>query len=119
MSRSTLSNTIVIASTSPTAGGAGWWLRPNWTRKGLIGGVAVSEPAIEMPANPGVVVRRGANTIAITGKTLVDFTTVANLYQACASLAPSVTTGPYAVTLMWPVRVGVAFPGGAQPAAPR
>ena len=105
------SNTIVIASSISNGGGAAI-AAAELDTQGLIGGVAVSEPAIEMPANPGVVVRRGANTIAITGKTLVDFTTVANLYQACASLAPSVISGPYAVAY------AAGFASAAFPVAP-
>ena len=65
--------------------------------QGLISGVAVSEPAIEMPANPGVTVRRGSAEVAVTGKRRWWTSPYANLYQACASLAPSVSTSPAAV----------------------
>lgn len=91
----TPANTIVIASSISNGGGAAI-AAAELDTQGLISGVAVSEPAIEMPANLGVTVRRGSADVAITGKTLVDFTTYANLYQACASLAPSVSTSPFA-----------------------
>jgi len=91
----TPSNTIVIASSISNGGGAAIAAAEQDTQ-GLISGVAVSEPAVELPANPGVSVQRGASTLAVTGKTLVDFTTYANLYQSCAALAPSISSTPYA-----------------------
>ena len=91
----TPANTIVIASSISNGGGAAIAAAEQDTQ-GLISGVAVSEPALELPANPGVTVRRGSTDLAVTGKTLVDFTTYANLYQACASLAPSVSASPFA-----------------------
>jgi len=104
-------NTIVIASSISNGGGAAIAAAEQDTR-GLISGVAVSEPAVELPANPGVTVRRGATTVAVTGKTLVDYTTYANLYQACASLAPSISTSPYASGF------AAGFAGAAFPVAP-
>ena len=91
----TPANTIVIASSISNGGGAAI-AAAELDTQGLISGVAVSEPALELPANPGVTVRRGNTEVAVTGKTLVDFTTYANLYQACASLAPSISHTPYA-----------------------
>ncbi|QXL85395.1 D-(-)-3-hydroxybutyrate oligomer hydrolase [Comamonas sp. NLF-1-9] len=91
----TPANTITIASSISNGGGAAI-AAAELDTQGLISGVAVSEPAIEMPANAGVTVQRGATTIAVTGKNLVDFTTVANLYQACAALAPSQASAPFA-----------------------
>lgn len=88
-------NVLVIASSISNGGGAAI-AAAELDTQGWISGVAVSEPAVELPANPGVTVRRGAATVAVTGKTLVDFTSWANLYQACASLAPSIADGPYA-----------------------
>ncbi|MBY0465946.1 MAG: D-(-)-3-hydroxybutyrate oligomer hydrolase, partial [Burkholderiales bacterium] len=105
------SNTIVIASSLSNGGGAAI-AAAEQDASGLIDGVAVSEPAIEMPANPGVTVKRGSTTVAVTSKTLVDFTTHANLYQACASLAPSVSTSPYAAAF------AAGFAGAAFPVAP-
>lgn len=107
----TSANTIVIASSISNGGGAAIAAAEQDTQ-GLISGVAVSEPAIEMPANPGVTVQRGSTTLAVTGKTLVDFTTYANLYQSCAALAPSVSNSPYAAAF------SAGFAGAALPIAP-
>lgn len=107
----TPANTIVIASSISNGGGAAI-AAAELDTQGLISGVAVSEPAIEMPANPGVTVRRGSADVAVTGKTLVDFTTYANLYQACASLAPSVSTSPFAAAF------AAGFASAALPIAP-
>ena len=87
-------NTIVIASSISNGGGAAI-AAAELDTEGLIGGVAVSEPAIEMPAGAGVAVQRGATPVATTGRNLIDFTTWANLYQACASIAPSLAAAPY------------------------
>ena len=87
-------NTIVIASSVSNGGGAALAAAEQDTL-GLIGGVAVAEPAVELPAVPGVSVKRGATTLAVFGKTLVDFTTTANLYQSCASLSTQLAGTPY------------------------
>ena len=87
-------NTIVIASSVSNGGGAALAAAEQDTL-GLIGGVAVAEPAVELPASPGVSVKRGATTLAVSGKTLVDFTTTANLYQSCASLSTQLAGTPY------------------------
>ncbi len=86
-------NTLVIASSISNGGGAAL-AAAELDSTGLIDGVAVSEPAVEMPTSPAVVVRRGANAVPVTSKTLIDFTTQANLFQACAALAPSVASAP-------------------------
>jgi len=91
----TPANTIVIASSISNGGGAAIAAAEQDTQ-GLISGVAVSEPAVELPADAGVSVQRGGSAIAVTGKNLVDFTTYANLYQSCAALAPSISASPYA-----------------------
>jgi hydroxybutyrate-dimer hydrolase len=107
----TPSNTIVIASGVSNAGGAAV-AAAEQDSKGLVSGVVVAEPAVELPANPGVTVRRGATTVATVGKNLVDFTTYANLYQSCAALAASINTGPYAAAY------AAGFAGAAFPIAP-
>ena len=86
-------NTIVIAS-SVSNGGAAAIAAAELDRSGLIDGVAVAEPAIEMPANPGVQVQRGGALVGNIGKTLMDFTSYANLYQACASQSAQLATSP-------------------------
>jgi hydroxybutyrate-dimer hydrolase len=86
-------NTIVIASSASNGGGSAI-AAAELDGAHLIDGVAVSEPAIEMPASPGVSVQRGSTVISTFGKTLIDFTTVANLYQACASQSAQVAGTP-------------------------
>ena len=88
-------NTISIASSISNGGGAAI-AAAEQDSEGLISGVAVSEPAVEMPANAGVRVERGGVVVTTSGKPLIDFTTVANLYQSCAALAPSIASTPYA-----------------------
>ena len=107
----TPANTIVIASSISNGGGSAIAAAEQDTQ-GLISGVAVSEPAIEMPANPGVTVRRGSADVVVTGKPLIDFTTYANLYQSCASLAPSIGSTPYAAAF------AAGFASAALPIAP-
>ncbi|WP_310567800.1 D-(-)-3-hydroxybutyrate oligomer hydrolase [Hydrogenophaga sp.] len=104
-------NTLVIASSLSNGGGAAL-AAAEQDKQDLIDGVAVSEPAVEMPADHGVTVQRGGVTVPVVGKPLVDFTTYANLYQACASLAPSVASGPYAAAF------AAGFGGVAFPVAP-
>ena len=87
------SNTVVIASSVSNGGGAAL-AAAEQDVNGLIDGVAVAEPAVELPASPGVSVRRGATTVTSFGKTLFDFTSHANLYQSCASLAPGLAASP-------------------------
>ena len=87
-------NTLVIASSISNGGGAALAAAEQDTAN-WIDGVAVSEPAVELPANPGVTVRRGSTVQATVGKTLIDFTTMANVLQSCASLAPEVAGTPF------------------------
>jgi hydroxybutyrate-dimer hydrolase len=79
-------NTIVIASSVSNGGGASVAAAEEDT-EGLIDGVAVTEPNVEMPGNPTLVIRRGATTIVGAGKTLLDYFTFENLYAPCASLS--------------------------------
>ena len=58
----TPANTIVIASSISNGGGAAIAAAEQDTQ-GLISGVAVSEPAVELPLNPGVSVKRGGTTL--------------------------------------------------------
>lgn len=105
------SNTIVIASSISNGGGAAI-AAAEQDSQGLINGVAVSEPAVELPASPGVTVQRGGTALPVVGKTLVDFTSYANLYQSCASLAASVSGSPYTAAF------AAGFASTALPIAP-
>lgn len=88
------SNTLVIASSISNGGGSALAAAEQDTA-GLIDGVAVAEPSVEMPKNAGIVVKRGSATQPTTARTLVDFTTYAHLYSACAALAPEVAGTPF------------------------
>jgi hydroxybutyrate-dimer hydrolase len=97
-------NTIVIASSVSNGAGAAL-LAAEQDTTGMIGGVAVAEPQIQMNPPSGLVIKRGASTVTTFGKTLYDYFTFANLYEPCASLAsaaagsaglPGITTPPAA-----------------------
>ncbi|CAM3540534.1 D-(-)-3-hydroxybutyrate oligomer hydrolase [Paracidovorax anthurii] len=104
-------NTIVIASSLSNGGGAAIAAAEQDTQ-GLIDGVAVSEPAVQMPANAGVTVQRGGRNVAVNGRPLIDFVTEAHLYQSCAALAPSLASTPFAATF------ATSFADPAFPVAP-
>lgn len=86
-------NTIVIASSASNGAGAALAAAEQDTQ-GLIDGVAVSEPQVQVTPNPALVIRRGSTTVTSNGKGLLDFGTLANLYQPCAALAASVGSAP-------------------------
>jgi len=86
-------NTLVIAS-SISNGGAAALAAAELDEDRLIDGVAVSEPALELPPDSGVAVKRGTVLQAQAGKTLYDYTTQANLLQSCASLSAQVADAP-------------------------
>ncbi len=79
-------NTIVIASSVSNGGGASVAAAEQDT-EGLIDGVAVTEPNVELTPNTTLVVRRGSTTTVGAGKTLYDYFTFENLYAPCASLS--------------------------------
>lgn len=82
-------NTVVIASS--ISNGAGAALRAaEQDTEGLIGGVSVSEPQVNIPDNAALTVSRGGVPIANAGKPLFDYFTYANLFQPCATQAPAV-----------------------------
>ena len=85
-------NTMVIASSISNGGGAAIAAAER-DRLGLIDGVAVSEPAVELPL-VDLTVQRGQSTLTVHGRTLYDFTTYAQLYQPCAALSPRVADAP-------------------------
>ncbi|GIZ52538.1 D-(-)-3-hydroxybutyrate oligomer hydrolase [Noviherbaspirillum aridicola] len=90
------SNTIVIASSASNGGGAAV-LAAEQDRKGLIDGVAVSEPVTEVALPPGVTVRRGGNQVSKAGLGLYDTLTIANLYQPCAVQSAQLAASPMKV----------------------
>jgi hydroxybutyrate-dimer hydrolase len=82
-------NTIVIASSISNGGGAAI-LAAEQDADGMIGGVAVVEPQVNLPDNAKVTVKRGANTVAGAGMPLYDYFTYENLLQPCATQAPAI-----------------------------
>src|SRR6185436_3430687 len=63
---------------------------------GLIDGVAVAEPSIQVagPANTTLTVTRGTTSLTGFGKPLYDYFTLANLFQPCASLSAQAAGAP-------------------------
>ncbi|MFC5475799.1 D-(-)-3-hydroxybutyrate oligomer hydrolase [Paraherbaspirillum soli] len=86
-------NTIVIASSISNGGGAAL-AAAEQDSKGLISGVAVSEPQVQLAADDTLTVARGSSVRTGTGKPLPDYFTLANLLQPCAALAPSAAGAP-------------------------
>lgn len=92
--RFTPKNTNTIGS-SVSNGGAAALLAAEQDRKGLITGLAVSEPQIQPRDNTRYSVRQNGVPVTGQGKLLIDFTTYAALYQPCvaATAANPVTAG--------------------------
>lgn len=83
-------NTIVIASSVSNGAGSALAAAEQDTQ-GLISGVAVAEPEVQLAPDNRLSVRRGATTLVGTGKPLYDYFTLANLLQPCAALVSPVT----------------------------
>lgn len=85
----TPSNTLVIASSVSNGGGASVRAAEQDT-KGLIDGVAVSEPNVNPQVDTGFTIRQG-NGPVITGhsRSLLDYTTALAVWQGCANQAPA------------------------------
>ena len=83
-------NTIVIASSVSNGAGAAL-AAAELDTQGLISGVAVAEPEVQLVPDARLSVKRGANTLAGTGKSLYDYFTLANLMQPCAALVSTTT----------------------------
>lgn len=87
------SKIVVIASSVSNGGGAAVAAAEQDT-DGLIDGVAVGEPNLSLPANAGVVVKRGNAVVSASGRVLYDYITTANLLQLCASQDVSLVNAP-------------------------
>lgn len=100
--RFTPRNTVTIASSISNGGGAA--LRAaEQDSKGLISGVAVSEPQVQPAASPAYTVRQGAVAVSGYGRALFDYATYAALYQPCiaaTSAAPGRCTALVAKGLL-------------------
>ncbi|MBY4898043.1 D-(-)-3-hydroxybutyrate oligomer hydrolase [Cupriavidus sp. AU9028] len=86
---------LVIASSLSNGGGAAIAAAEADT-EGWIDGVAVAEPNLNLPPDTGITVRRGGAAVPASGRTLYDYTTVANLLQLCAALDPDQANAPFA-----------------------
>jgi hydroxybutyrate-dimer hydrolase len=86
-------NTLVIASSVSNGGGASLAAAER-DRRGLIDAVVVSEPQVQPRFDPHLKIVRGDDEVTRHSKGLYDYTTLANLYQPCAALAPSNAEAP-------------------------
>jgi len=85
--RITPNNTIVIASSVSNGGGASVQAAEQDYR-GLIDGVAVSEPNVNPRFNPNFSIVQGdSKPLFKHSRSLYDYTTLINVYQSCANLA--------------------------------
>ncbi|MRX06990.1 D-(-)-3-hydroxybutyrate oligomer hydrolase [Pseudoduganella sp. FT25W] len=75
-------NTITIASSISNGAGAAL-LAAEQDSRGLISGVAATEPQIQPKTASGYTVRQGAAAVTGQGKALFDYSTFAALYQPC------------------------------------
>src|SRR5438128_3721490 len=91
-------NTIVIASSVSNGGGSAI-AAVEQDDEGLIRGIAVAEPVLELAPNPVLTIKRGATAITASAKTLYDYFTIANLYQPCAALSTRAAGSPGAALL--------------------
>jgi len=88
--RFTRANTLVIASSASNGAGAAI-AAAEQDEEGLIDGVAVSEPQIQPRREEGLLIQRGSGPpLAAGGKALLDYFTLADLYQPCAAQSASV-----------------------------
>ncbi|MBQ0930566.1 D-(-)-3-hydroxybutyrate oligomer hydrolase [Ideonella alba] len=78
--------TLVIASSVSNGGGAAL-AAAEQDHAGLIDGVAVSEPNATPQGTHRVNIWQGANKVQTVGRPLVDYFTLANVYQPCALLS--------------------------------
>ena len=86
-------NTLVIASNVSNGGGAAL-MAGELDTENLIDGIAVGEPQIQPDGSGGATVKFGTTTVSGGGKSLMDYTALAMLYQPCAALATSISAAP-------------------------
>jgi len=86
-------NTIVIASSVSNGGGAALAAAEE-DEDGLISGVVAGEPQIQVRPDPRRTVLRGGTPVAANGKPLLDYGTIANLFQPCAALSTQLAASP-------------------------
>lgn len=87
-------NTIVIASSVSNGGGSSVRAAEQ-DRKGLIDGVAVSEPNVNpKPSDDFTIEQGGAAPFTDHSKSLLDYYTLQNVYQGCANADPTLAGAP-------------------------
>jgi hydroxybutyrate-dimer hydrolase len=86
-------NTVVIASSVSNGGGASLQAAERDEAK-LIDGVVVGEPQIQPVPRASLRIERGGVPVAAQAKGLFDYTTLANLFQACASQSRALAASP-------------------------
>ena len=85
--RFTAGNTLVIASSVSNGAGAAL-LAAEQDRRGLIDGIAVSEPNVNPEFDAGFAIQQGDGALFYAhSRSLIDYTTLLNLYQGCANAA--------------------------------
>ena len=90
----TPANTIVIASSVSNGGGASIRAAEQ-DKKGLIDGIAVSEPNVNPRFSRSFTIVQGdSEPFAEHSKSLNDYITLLNVYQGCASADPDLATAP-------------------------
>jgi len=89
-------NTVVIASSVSNGGGASL-IAAEQDTGGLIDGVVVGEPQINVRVSGNVAIARGGVTYSdsVVGRPLYDYTSLANLLQPCAAFATSAAGSPF------------------------
>ena len=102
----TPANTIVIASSVSNGAGAAL-AAAELDTQGLISGVAVAEPQIQVVPDARLSVTRGTTVQTGIGKSLYDYSTLANLLQPCAALV-SLATNVFNTTANTPAAVAIA-----------
>ncbi len=90
-------NTIVIAS-SISNGAASALRAAEQDTKGLISGIAVSEPQVFAPLAQPANIQQGGKSFSTQSRSLLDYYTLQNLYQPCANLTAENKPAPFNVT---------------------
>jgi hydroxybutyrate-dimer hydrolase len=93
-------NTLVMATSVSNGGGAALAAAEQDAR-GLIDAVVVGEPQINVRVPAGLSISRGgtAYPASVVGRTLYDYTTLANLLQPCAAYAAAAAGSPLIATV--------------------
>ncbi len=90
-------NTLVIASSVSNGGGAAL-AAAEQDSGGLIDGVAVGEPNVQIAPGGGLTITRGSTSYTGGSKPLFDYFSYANLLQPCAALSAAAVGSPFAYT---------------------